>query len=516
MRSPQSSGSSCAIALLTRCTVIAPSLLVACSGAAGPSGSAPPDSPASEEARGSASLLAALRPLSTRPIPPRTPRDRCRGFASEPVQWPVHDQRHVFGTGMHNYIRRLGDQVSLIDVDGDRKLDLVFSDDARSWSVHHNTGAGFAAGTPWSVPLIDPAKPELTRRPFEPNEQFRVIDIDGDGRVDLVQARDPTSDPFQGSTFQGPRGAYWRVYRGTARGFTDDSTPWAVPSASFINLYRPTDSKKPIALVDMDADGLVDLVHTGQNQPHGYPAKPHWRVYLNLGDGTGFAAQPTAWVLPKQSLPQTFATLREHDGSGGWSLLDLDGDGRPDLVHTRDPEATQPTVFQQDQAPSWLVYRNRQREFVTPGVRWWLPSGYFTDTTLPTSQTSTTVITWDTIDMGGNGAPDLVLATDPASVDPPEGAPPSERPLPFDAGNVPQWVAFLNRGDAFSFTHEPWELPSDQYHRLWLYRPNGGGSWDAFDIDGDGCTDLVDTAQPSPPRPHGAAGSWHWLVYRGQ
>jgi hypothetical protein len=101
---------------------------------------------------------------------------------------------------------------------------------------------------------------------------------------------------------------------------------------------------------------------------------------------TGFALTPTAWEVPFASWPEGFDDTWNQYNSYNWATIDLDGDGRPDLVHTADPSAQE--VFDAGTTPHWLVYPNTGTRFGAARV-WPVPkanwAGGFSSTSTGTS-----------------------------------------------------------------------------------------------------------------------------------
>ena len=60
---------------------------------------------------------------------------------------------------------------------------------------------------------------------------------------------------------------------------------------------------------------------------------PYWKVYLNTGSGFGPAMN---WMVPQNG---TYEGIYSTDlsGSRNWTLVDLDSDGKVDLIQTSDP-----------------------------------------------------------------------------------------------------------------------------------------------------------------------------------
>lgn len=106
-----------------------------------------------------------------------------------------------------------------LDLDGDRVAELVVTADPTtgrpfdfgtatpSWRVYSNTGSGFSGRAAiWPIPLGP--SPDGFRS--TQGSSWAVLDVTGDGRVDLVQFQ----DPMTGLAFSDVLGAFWRVYPG--------------------------------------------------------------------------------------------------------------------------------------------------------------------------------------------------------------------------------------------------------------------------------------------------------------
>jgi hypothetical protein len=166
--------------------------------------------------------------------------EKCSRFSTTPSPWTVYRSTHRFDGYMHPYARRLSTTFSLIDINGDARPDLVTTASVSSvpatphWDVALNTGSGFAPEAPWAVPAL--SRQDLTRA-WHPTHAYQVMDLDGDGRPDLVRARDPQTDvPGQWQTYGGASMPHWRVYRGQEAGFAAEPTEWPVSSVTFAGL----------------------------------------------------------------------------------------------------------------------------------------------------------------------------------------------------------------------------------------------------------------------------------------
>ena len=160
--------------------------------------------------------------------------------------------------------------------------------------------------------------------------QWLTMDLDGDGKVDLVRANDPDND---GKPYGAAAGKpHWQFFKGEKSGFAKAPTEWAVPDSLF---NRVNATYGQWLTMDLDNDGTVDLVRANDpdNDGNAYGAKsgkPHWQVFK--GGDTGFAKAPAEWPVPEASFNRVNATY------GQWLTMDLDGDGCVDLVRANDPK----------------------------------------------------------------------------------------------------------------------------------------------------------------------------------
>lgn len=162
-----------------------------------------------------------------------------------------------------------------------------------------------------------------------------------------------------------------------------------------------------IGLVDLNGDGLPDLYLT-----NGGPGT----AYLNTG--SGFATAATPWNLPS-------AVLAQSDSTSGYTIVamvDLNGDGLPDLYRTVGPFGTGPAV----------VYLNTGNGFSSVATPWSLPPPMSNSELVTYGATKAALV-----DLDGDGLLDAYVTdgTNPA-------------------------VAYLNTGAGFSTVAKPWPLPS--------------------------------------------------------
>ncbi|NOU29045.1 MAG: hypothetical protein HOO96_14180, partial [Polyangiaceae bacterium] len=79
----------------------------------------------------------------------------------------------------------------------------------------------------------------------------------------------------------------------------------------------------------------------------------YWKVYKNTG--TGFATTATQWTLPALGTTEGYDQIAGYDGNTEWVTLDIDGDGKIDLVNTA--TLADGKVWGGDGAAYWKVHR---------------------------------------------------------------------------------------------------------------------------------------------------------------
>jgi RHS repeat-associated protein len=209
--------------------------------------------------------------------------------------------------------------------------------------------SGSLAGHGSAEPLSAPGVLQLRQVNAGAEVLSTVMDMTGDGLPDLVNVR----------------GTYWEVYPGLpppAGGFASTPLAWSLPtptlwhiravaeggcSAGDSCIYRDT--------FDITGDGIPDYVDAAPNS--GQTCK-WWKVYVGTppsqqGPG-GFARTPIEWPAPERFIrvdnkdpdvaPSEVASYTIQD------VMDLNGDGLPDLIHSPGVAAQPP--FQ------WDVYLN--------------------------------------------------------------------------------------------------------------------------------------------------------------
>ena len=291
------------------------------------------------------------------------------GFARPALSWPVPDSGTSYGFNATSYASSYWHWATL-DMDGDRKLDLVHTADPATgyvwdasgsphWKVFRNTGEGFERqATIWPVPDSGTAGGFYAVSSAS-TPRWRVVDLDDDGRADLVQ----TSDPATGTVWDAAGEPYWKVFAGAGDGFAASADKWAVPPSGlddgFFDVASAT-SYRYWSLTDIDGDRDLDLVQTG-DVSHSYrvwdaSGDPYWKVYRNQGGG--FSAELHRWPIPKSGTDEGFYMVEGSASYTTWALLDADADGHPDLVQTEDPSTSY--VWDATGAPYWKVFRGEE------------------------------------------------------------------------------------------------------------------------------------------------------------
>jgi len=405
------------------------------------------------------------------------------GFASEAMEWsvPISSASAEAATGICDGSDAGFDALaasgctrwSTIDIDGDGRLDLVspwdtsngnavygFGTQDHYWRVFLGTGTGFAdEATQWSVPVSSASAEASTGICDGSDSGFDVltasgctrwstVDINGDGSLDLVSPWD-TSDGNAVYGF-GTQSQYWRVFLGSASGFADDATEWAVPVSSAsaeasTGICDGSDSGFDAlaasectrwSTVDIDGDGRLDLVSpwdtSNGNAVYGFGTRNHhWRVFL--GNASGFASEPTEWSVPVSSASAEAATgICDGSDSGfdtlaasgctRWSTVDIDGDGALDLVSPWDTSNGNAVYGFDTQDHEWRVFLGNGSGFASEPTAWSVPvSGASAEASTGICDGSDTgfdalaaseCTRWSTVDIDGDGRLDLVSPWD--------------------------------------------------------------------------------------------------------
>jgi len=332
------------------------------------------------------------------------------GFSTTATTWLVPPSGTAEGFNVTQSFAK-GKQWATFDIDGDGRPDLVQTANTNdavfpgpAWRLFKNTGTGFAAtATNWPLPATTMLDGYNAKESNASPKVWSTFDLDGDKLPDLVITS------VAGAVFDGGTSSEWHLHRNTGTGFSPLSVDWRVPGSGLADGFNQPASAVSVrqwTTMDLDGDGLVDLVQTANPQGGAVflGATPFWRVYKNTG--SAFAAAFTQWPVPVNGLADGFYASEVQTTSRRWTTRDLNGDGRPDLVHTGNVISGQ--VWGADAGmPYWNVYGNTGAGFVqAPQAFTVPPTGLAEGFNSATSSLS--LNRWQTFDLDGDGNDDLV------------------------------------------------------------------------------------------------------------
>ncbi|HEX5001715.1 MAG TPA: T9SS type A sorting domain-containing protein [Bacteroidia bacterium] len=224
------------------------------------------------------------------------------------------------------------------------------------------------------------------------------------------------------------------------------------------------------------------------------------------------------------------AVSTDNTGSQSWSVMDMDGDGYPDLVVTAQLQGGNVTSFSPSSNQYWKVYTGNGTGFSSNAINWSCPNGGtlnggvtygfngpggFALTSHNTGSQS-----WSVIDMNHDNKPDLVVTAQL------QGG----NVTSFSPSSNQYWKVYLNTGSGFSTSAINWNCPNggditsgvtNGYNAIGgtaiSTDDTGSQSWTVMDMDGDGYLDLVVTAQLQGGNvtSFSPSGNQYWKVYTG-
>ena len=401
--------------------------------------------------------------------------------------------------------------------------------------------------------------------------RFSLIDLSGDGRDDLVVTGSCSG------TGTGVGFSRWELYLNTGAGFATSPASWPLPSGYALGFHDLettgcSGSSPRWRIFDIDGDERPDLVIPRRCDGTGMVGTTHWLVHRN--NGAGFDDAASMFTLPAYGGGIPDVEGRTCVGaSQRWTLLDVDGDGDPDLVVTHlcvSPGGVGTT--------RWLVHRNDGTRFASAATDFTLPSGYRAASFVVADSESCPLgdsPRFATTDLDGDRLPDLVVTSlcsggaigrmhwavhrgapggftaTPTSWTLPSYTPgnfltleglascgvpsqPYYRLVDADGDAMPElvilgvcdgsgtigradWRVHPNTGAAFGAALS-WALPSDYPGALLadtsnVVCPSGGTPrYEVRDLDGDGAMDFITTSVCGGSA---GVGTTHWDVHTG-
>ncbi len=179
--------------------------------------------------------------------------------------------------------------VTVADLDGDGKKDIALSVNPTGAAIFRNTSSPGAVSFDTRIDItLNGSWPEF----------ISSGDLDGDGKIDLLV-------PFVNSS--------------NVAMLSNKSTPGTIAFGSETDIAANNGPWRT-ALGDLDGDGKPDLSVQG-NYPDPYSAVRYTSVYKNIGASGSPAFQS-----------KVDYALQDNSSMVGGRIVDLDGDGRPDLL----------------------------------------------------------------------------------------------------------------------------------------------------------------------------------------
>lgn len=431
-----------------------------------------------------------------------------------------------------------------MDMNGDSMLDLVITSENNTvfgfgvkpyWKVHLNTGTRFSpAALIWEVPDVGLENVGINKHSGvatkSGEETWSTVDINGDGRPDLVLTSffNPTGN--KNTPFDQGSNSKWKVYLNTGTQFSSTSIDWAVPTSgdvktgiSYLEGQHTFSGGNKWTTMDVDGDKKPDLVFMARASSlkyivNGQGIAPYWEVYINKG--TGFDDTAIQWSVPEGGHASYGFNGKEGSydltGGNGWFTSDMNGDSKPDLVVSSYYKKNFGLiVFGVTGSPYWKVYMNTGSGFSSQETNWDVPKGGEDNRGFHTFKghgVAASDNSWNFMDLDGDNKPELIVTTKykTASIE-----------EVFGHGATPYWNVYKNMGNRFSDYPLKWNVP-DVGTSNGLIDLSGKGvstgshGWNVVDMNGDAKPELVLTSLKGSVGGHavyGVTSQPYWRLY---
>ena len=231
----------------------------------------------------------------------------------------------------------------------ENESDVFYNGSQKYWKVYLNTGSGFSpTAIQWNIPAtLD------TYEDYVNYNNHEVIDMNGDGKPDLVDSEDEATSGAQ--IFFNGNQKYWKVYLNTGSGFSTTAIQWNMPAV--LDTYEEQVNYTLHAVIDMNGDGKPDLVDSENSATENESdvfyngSQKYWKVYLSTG--SGFSPTAIQW-----NIPATLDTYEDYVNYNNHVVIDMNGDGKPDLVDSEDEATSGAQIFFNGNQKYWKVYLN--------------------------------------------------------------------------------------------------------------------------------------------------------------